>query len=420
MRPFDTDRPALCSWCVRRAVALLATVSLLVGACSAGAPAESDPATSLSVFWWGNAERAKRTAAALELYSTRHPGVTFTVTWQGESGYYDRLATQAVGGNAPDVFQIDDARLVDYAGRGLLLDLSDAVARGQIDVTGFPPGLADYGKVGDKVVGVAAGTQTTALVYNRSLVRSLGLPEPTTGMPYPEFMSWAARVTAASDRPVAGTADASGSIDAFWLWLRGQGRELYRPQGLGFQVDDVSRWLAMWQEARWQHATPASGPAAPLFDGDAAAAFGWSGDFAGWQARTDDELALVAYPGDPRAQWARATYYWAGFRGTRDATAVADVVDFLANDPQAAGILGTDRGFAPNVSARPADRGDKALAFENEMAGRLGPAPPPPPPAHAEITELLADAAASVAAGDATSDKAAADLVRKATAALAG
>ncbi|MEV0720922.1 ABC transporter substrate-binding protein, partial [Asanoa sp. NPDC050611] len=95
----------------RPVVALLAAVSLLVGGCSAARDEGSDGPVTLSVFWYGDQGRAERTEAALKLYSTRHPGVTFKVTWQGAEGYYDRLATQAVGGNAPDLFQIDDTRL---------------------------------------------------------------------------------------------------------------------------------------------------------------------------------------------------------------------------------------------------------------------------------------------------------------------
>ncbi len=413
----------------RPAVALLAVVSLLAGGCSAGDQEGSAGQVTLSVFWWGDQDRAERTEAALKLYSNRHPGTAFKITWQGESGYYDRLATQAVGGNAPDLFQIDDTRLVDYADRGLLLDLSAPVAGGQIDVTRFPPGLADYGTVGGKMVGVAAGAETAALVYNRTLVKELGVAEPKTGMSYPQLLSWATRVSQESDGEVAGLADASGDLDAFWMWLRAQGRELYQDEGPGFGVDDVVRWFTLWQKARQDDAIPAAGgPNAgrALVDGKVAAAFGWSGQFAGWQAGTDDQLALVACPGDTRGQWARSSYYWAGFRGTRDPGAVADVIDFLANDPQAGRMLGDDRGFAPNLEVREANAADlaegpvrTAQAFESAMSARIGRAPAPPPLAHAELRALLAASAAAVASEKSTLDDAALDFARKSATALA-
>ncbi|SNT15398.1 multiple sugar transport system substrate-binding protein [Asanoa hainanensis] len=413
----------------RPAVALLATFCLLAGGCSAGDSDGRTGSVTLSVFWWGDQGRAERTEAALKLYSNRHPGTTFKVTWQGEAGYYDRLATQGVGGNAPDIFQIDDSRLVDYASRGLLLDLSEPVASGEIDVTRFPPGLADYGTVGGKVVGVAAGAETSALVYNRSLVKELGVAEPKTGMTYPQLLAWAARVTRESGGEVSGLADASGDLDAFWMWLRAQGRELYQDGGPGFGTEDVMRWFTLWQEARWDDATPSTGGPdgrQALLEGKVAAAFSSSGQFAGWQDGTDDQLALVACPGDTRGQWARANYYWAGFRGTREAGAVADVIDFLANDPQAGRTLGDDRGFAPNLEVRESYAADlaegparTALAFESAMSARIGRAPAPPPPAHAELRTLLAASAAAVAGEKSTLDQAAVDFARKSATALA-
>ncbi|GIF72774.1 ABC transporter substrate-binding protein [Asanoa siamensis] len=414
----------------RPVVALLAVVTLLAGGCSAGRSEGSTGPVTLSVFWYGDQARAEHTEAALKLYSTRHPGTNFKVTWQGAAGYYDRLATQAVGGNAPDLFQIDDAWLVDYAGRGLLLDLSAPVAGGQIDVTRFPVGLADYGKVGGKTFAVAAGAGTPAVVYNRTLVKDLGVAEPKSGMTYPQLFAWARDVHAESGEDVAGLADGSGDLDAFWMWLRAQGRELYEKKGgPGFNAPDVTRWFTMWRDAREDGAIAKAGEPTgeqALTKGTAAAAFGWSTDFAAWQGRTDDDLALVGCPGDARGQWTRASYYWAGYRGTRSPEVLADVIDFLTNDPQAGRALGDDRGFAPNLEVREANAADLAQGpartaheFENAMRDRIGPAPAPPPAAHTKLRELLAAAADTVATDKYGPADAAVEFSRAAATALA-
>ncbi|GAA1841092.1 ABC transporter substrate-binding protein [Asanoa iriomotensis] len=410
----------------RPVVALLAAVSLLAGGCSAGREEGSSGPVTISVFWYGDQARAERTEAALELYSTRHPGTTFKITWQGAQGYYDRLATQAVGGNAPDLFQIDDSRLVDYANRGLLLDLSAAATDGRIDVTAFPPGLAGYGTVNGKVVGVAAGAETPALVYNRTMVRELRVAEPKTGMTYPQLFTWAAEVGEESDGEIAGLADGSGDLDAYWMWLRAQGKDLYEGAAPGFAPGDTARWFAMWQEARAADAIARPAGERALTEGAAVAAFGWSAEFPAWQQRDDDDLALVARPGDTRAQWSRASYYWAGYRGTRHPDVLADVVNFLTNDPQAGRQLGDVRGFAPNLEVREANATDladgparTAHEFESAMRDRIGPSPAPPPAAHAKLRELLAAAAATVASEKYSPDDAAAEFSRAAATALA-
>jgi len=78
----------------------------------------------LSFFWWGGDARAKLTDDALALYTKKHPNVTFKKTWQANQGYFDKLATLVAGGNAPDIFQIDDNYLAEYAGRNATLDLT--------------------------------------------------------------------------------------------------------------------------------------------------------------------------------------------------------------------------------------------------------------------------------------------------------
>ena len=74
------------------------------------------------------------------------------------------------------------------------------------------------------------------------------------------------------------------------------------------------------------------------------------------QKNTKDELGVVAYPGDPSAQWARASMYFSVFRGSEHKDIAVDVINFLANDPEAGKILGTDRGLPSNLDIRKRSR----------------------------------------------------------------
>jgi multiple sugar transport system substrate-binding protein len=116
--------------------------------------------------------------------------------------------------------------------------------------------------------------------------------------------------------------------------------------------------------------------------------------------------------------------YWAGYRGTPHRDAVADVINFLVNDPDAGRILGTERGLNPNrdvlktVSTTLDKTGRIAVAFETDMASRFGEAPVPPPKGHGQIRTLLTQAAESVQYGRATPAAAAERFVRQAQAVL--
>src|SRR5687767_3818011 len=121
-------RAAMSQGTSRRTLLLGALAAPVLAACggnegAAPAPESTEP-VELSIFWWGADARAKATEEALKLYTTKYPFVTFKTTWQGNQGYYDKLATLAAGGNAPDIFQIDDGALSEYAERNVTLDLN--------------------------------------------------------------------------------------------------------------------------------------------------------------------------------------------------------------------------------------------------------------------------------------------------------
>lgn len=420
----------------RRVLAALLGSPVALAGCTGvpSAPVESGP-VELSVFWYGDATRAALTERVLRLYSDRNPRVGFRITWQGVNGYHDRLATQAAGGNAPDLIQLDDAVLAEYAQREILLDLTPYVADHRLDLRTLPAGLARYGQVDARTVGVAAGQTAAAVVVNRALLRRLRLPEPAAGISWTAYVDWAADVTRASGGRVAGTMDPSGDYRALWLWLRSGGSDFYRGRDLGFTRDQLLRWFELWQHARGERATPSAAlidqaesgdPARQLVvTGAAAASFAWSHQFPELQRLARDELTLVPFPGPPAAQWARASMYWTAFRGTRYPGTVVDVLNFLTTDREAGTILAHERGLNPSLAVRryaetsitdPLQK--RAATFAGTLVDQLGPAPSPPPKGHPKVHELLLAAAESIRAGRASTLQAADRFLAQADAAL--
>lgn len=425
----------------RRLLGTLAGLPLLATGGLAGCGEEEetridDGPIQLSVFWWGGTGRAEATEKALRLYSEQNPRVRFRVTWQGLAGYYDRLATQAAGGNVPDLFQIDDTILTEYAQREIVLDLSGYVADNRLDLGGLPPGLARYGQVAERTMAVPAAQTTAALVYNRDLLRELRVPEPQTGMSWRDHVEWAARVTRASGGRVAGTVDPSGDYRALWLWLRGQGGELYQGRQLGFGAAELLAWFELWQGARSRRATPGaalveqadSGELARqlVVTGHTAASVVWSHQLPELQRHTGDQLALASLPGSPTAQWARASMYWAAFRGTRHPGVVVDVINFLTTNVAAGRLLGIERGLNASLPVRgfvvdgitdPAQQ--RVAALGSDLHALLGAAPAPPPRGHAKVRNLLIATAESIRSGRAGARAATSRFMAQANAALA-
>jgi multiple sugar transport system substrate-binding protein len=382
----------------------------------------SDGKIELTVFWWGGKARAALTQQVLDLYSQKHPNVRFTTQWQGNSGYYDKLATMATGGKAPDLFQIDDNGLTQYASRGVTLDLKPYIGN-RIRVDEFPAALRRVGSVNGRVAGVVAAENTPAMVYDVTMVQQLGLELPRVGMSWEALVDWSVQVYTRSGGKKYGTMNPSADYKALQVWLRQQGKDLYQGANLGFAQQDLTRWLQFWADAQARHATPPADVVHKANGGDvskqlvetqqAAISFMWSNQLEELQKGTSHQLDLVTYPGNPSGQWLRASMYWAGFSGGKHRNEVADVINFLVNDIDAARVMGAERGLAPNLGIRSEVNStltkamQTTVSFETGLATQFGSPPAPPPAGHSQIRSQLTAAAENVEFAKATPAKAA-------------
>jgi multiple sugar transport system substrate-binding protein len=418
----------------RRLLAAALVIPLALGTVAAcGGDDSSDGKVELSIFWWGAEKRAELTEKALDLYHSKHPNVTFKKTWQANQGYFDKLATLTAGGNAPDIFQIDDNYIAEYAGRNVTLDLTPYSSDGRLDLSKFPPGLRDYGVVDGKLAGVAFGENTQGLVYNKTLLEKNKLPAPTVGMSWADFITWAEKVSKTTKVP--GTQDPSAVYQAFWVWLRQQGKDLYKGNELGFTEQDVTAWFELWKGARERGATPTpdvihEGNGTDIskqlvVTGKAGTSWVWANQMPELKKNTENDLGVIAYPGDPKAQWARASMYFSVFRGSPQKDTAVDVVNFLANDPEAGMILGTERGLPSNLDIRKAVEASttdpsmkQTIAVQNELGKTFGPAPVVPLKGHSKVRSELIRIAEEVQFGRQTPAQGAAAFVTAAKAAI--
>ncbi|AQW55967.1 ABC transporter permease [Streptomyces hygroscopicus] len=75
------------------AVAFSLPLAVLTG-CSGSdtASTEAGGKVALTFAWWGNEDRAQRTKKAVDLFETRHPGVTVRTSFAGYEAYVQKLA----------------------------------------------------------------------------------------------------------------------------------------------------------------------------------------------------------------------------------------------------------------------------------------------------------------------------------------
>src|SRR4030095_12072100 len=71
-------------------------------------------ATNLALAWWGNPTRNKNTQAEIDAFMKANPNLKISGQPGDFTSYWDKLATQTAGGQAPDIIQMDMAYIAEY------------------------------------------------------------------------------------------------------------------------------------------------------------------------------------------------------------------------------------------------------------------------------------------------------------------
>lgn len=371
----------------------------------------------LRFFWWGNQERLARTEAAMDLFMEQNPGVSVAGETAPFDDFFTRLATQVVGGNPPDLIQMDFRYIAEYAGRGALLDL-DPYLGTVLDLSDIPADQIDANRVAGKLYGVSFGVNSAAMLINQTAWDEAGIEAPHHGMTYEQFAGNCARLTEATPRSdFFGTSDASGNDIAFENWLKQQNKALYTPEGeLGYDANDATGWFDLWAGMRTSRAcVPADIQAleqgtidtSGLTLGHSASAFMLANQIGPQQAAITDSVVPVPLPrtaanAAPGHYLRPATRLSVSAQTQYPDEAVA-LLAFLTGQPEAARLLGADRGIPSSPRLAQAIAGDlkpaekASVEFVAGLGDLVGSLPPPLPPGAGEVTRLVFEISQQVA-----------------------
>ncbi len=364
----------------------------------------------IRLMWWGNTNRNERTAKVIELFTAANPGVGLEGESAGWDDYWTRLATQTAGGNAPDVMQMDYRYIFEYARRGVLLPLDDAMAAGTLDLSGFSEDAIAGGKVDGKTYGISLGANSSTMMVSKAAFEEAGVALPERGMTWDDYAARAAELTEkAGKRGFYGSSDGGGVEPTFECWLRQRGKALYDAEGkLGFDAGDATEWFAMWQGMRDSGAcVPADLQALDQLTietsmvtlGHAAVAFNHTNQIVGFQAVNQSPLVMVPYPtagaNSKPGQYRKPSMFFSAYANTGVPVEAAKFVSYFINDPAATEVLGVERGVPESAAVREAlsntldELGKAQIEFIENLGDLAGPLPPPPPAGAGEIQFAL-------------------------------
>jgi multiple sugar transport system substrate-binding protein len=362
-------------------------------------------ATTLALAWWGNPTRNENTQAMIDAYTKANPNVKIEPQPGEGASYWDKLATQTAGGQAPDIIQMDMNFIAEYGSRGALLDLKD------VDVSKFVEGTVDSGKINDTLVGVNAGINSALFFASPKVFEkaSMDLPDDTTWT-WDQLIEVGAEVASKADVPF-GVAALINSDAMFGTFVRQHGKELFTPDGLGFDAAEAQAWydwLAKGVKAK-AFGTPeqiSEEVGKPLDQsaivvGTAAIQFYNTNQLEAVSAAAGGELMeMLRGPSmtgkaTDRKTWYKASMLWSASAKTQNPEAVVAWINWYANSPEAGNIEKAERGIPPNSELLAAvepnlSAAQKAVArYITDIKPEVANTPIAPPPGGGTIPEKL-------------------------------
>ena len=338
--------------------------------------------------FWGNEERIQLSQQAVDVYEAANPGVKVNIEPSGGTGdHFNKVDTQLAGGNGPDIIQMG-GNFPDYVNRNVILAL-DAYAGKGLNTAVIDAGSLDAGKINGKLYGITTGITVPALIYNKTMLEKAGLPLPPPSSTYDEFRSYLVSLKSKLPSGVWPMMDfgvTSSSTTPFGYWLRYNGTPIYDDvtNTTKVQPQDAQKYLELFKDYRDNGLVPPADVAASypetssdtsaLVAGKVAITFTVSNQLPSFQAAMTDEVGLIEPPGAAtnKALWPQLSQVMTVNKDSKNIEAAVKFIDFIINSPDAAKILGNNRGSSASSTYRAglsANKDDQKINDYHALAG---------------------------------------------------
>jgi multiple sugar transport system substrate-binding protein len=386
---------------------LMGGTALVAGAAAGIRPALSQE-DRLRLLFWGGQDRADRTYKVTDMFAA-DSGKQIDGEFLAWNDYWTKLGTQVAGGNAPNIIQMDYRYIVEYATRNAILPLDQHVG-GPLKLSDFDQDQLDGGKVGGQLFGISLGANSVAMLTNLTVFEEVGIAPPNRDSTFDDYMTMGEAFNSANIRGgMKVISDGSGVEPMLDNWLRQQDLALYTADGkLGFGEEEMVEWFRLWAgirdagvcvSAEDQALDTGALESTMVILGKSATMPSNSNQLVAYQSISPDSLTILNYPriapGVGGGHYRKPSMFFSVGGEDEKAAAAAEFISYFVNNPEAAKVLGVERGIPCSASVREAlaptldEKSQIALNFVANLGDLLGPLPPPPPPAAGEIDASL-------------------------------
>ena len=267
----------------------------------------------LAFSWMGDNVFGADVQEGLTSYEKRHPGISFSLSYGSDNGYWDQLYMAAANHELPDLMVLDYGHIGVFAEKKQLFPMDSYIESGRISVEGIAPMLLACGQFGGRQVGIPIGIKAPALLYNEAITTQAGITL-RDGMTLSEFALDCRRVY--NQTRYKTLLPEEQSLNLLSYILRGEGKSVFGENGPGYEDPmDTLPFFELYETASregWAFDRNAFGQTesdsiaeSPLTSGNGPSNMSWCGfyhsnDLVTGQkgAKTGVELAITTWPSD--------------------------------------------------------------------------------------------------------------------------
>ncbi|MFJ7198731.1 MULTISPECIES: extracellular solute-binding protein [unclassified Streptomyces] len=157
------------------AVALVSTFAL--GGCGLGSGSEASGSKKVTIWLMKDSVSADFLKRFTKAYEDEHPSVELDFKFQSWSGIGPKVIGALKGKDTPDVIEVGNTQVAQYAESGGLRDLTLESVR-DLGSEEWLPGLAEPGSIDGMQYGIPWYAANRVVIYNKELFEQAGIKNP--------------------------------------------------------------------------------------------------------------------------------------------------------------------------------------------------------------------------------------------------
>lgn len=155
------------------------------GSATPSAAPASGEKIEIGYMTWNGGAQQKGEEAFFEEYEASHPDITIAAQFIQYDNYYSKLNTLIAANSCPDIFFTSESNLIDYAEKGMALDLNELFQKDGVSMKDTFAEGCYYESADGKIWSLSNGISPIVLFYNKALFAELGIEPPSRDVENP-------------------------------------------------------------------------------------------------------------------------------------------------------------------------------------------------------------------------------------------